>query len=334
MSAKKNLLATLVLSALLATVTPVFALDKSPPLEAFIAQMVKKHHFNAAKLTVLFKSARLKKDILKIVVNPIEGAVIPTPWYKYRRIFLTEQRIDGGVQFWLNHKQVLSDVEQKYGVPAQIIVAIIGAETFYGRDTGRYRLIDSLSTLGFGYPKRSQFFLTELENFLLLSREEKQDPLTLLGSYTGAMGLAQFMPSSFRSYVVDFDGDHRRDIWHNPNDAIASVANYLLKYGWRAGADIAQPVTAVGNKYQTVLKEGLALDTTLAQLQNLQVRPAKKLPLNTAVKLFSFAQENGQELWIGLHNFYVITRYNHSSLYAMAVYQLSQAILAKKEATL
>ncbi len=332
MTHKNYLPAVLILLAWLTTIQPVLALDKSPQLDAFIAQMVKKHHFNAAKLTVLFKSARLKKDILKIVAKPIEGAVIPTPWYKYRQIFLTESRINAGVEFWQNNQRVLSDVEQKYKVPAQIIVAIIGVETFYGRDTGRYRLIDSLSTLGFEYPKRSRFFLTELENFLLLSREEKQDPLTLLGSYTGAMGLAQFMPSSFRSYAVDYDKDSRRDIWHNPNDAIASVANYLLKYGWKSGADIAHPVTAVGTQYQAVLKEGLALDSTLAQLQALQVHPAKKLPLNTAVKLFSFTQENGQQLWIGLHNFYVITRYNHSSLYAMAVYQLSQAILAKKEA--
>jgi len=187
-------------------------------------------------------------------------------------------------------------------------------------------VLDALATLAFDYPKRSKFFISELEHFLLLCREEQMNPLDPVGSYAGAMGMPQFMPSSYRHYSADFEGDMKRDIWHNPADAIASVANYFAKHHWHTGQDIAFVVQANGDKYNQALTKGLSPDITVKQLQNLEVQVPKQVSGQTLVKLLSFEQEHGNDLWVGLDNFYVITRYNHSPLYAMAVFQLSAAI--------
>jgi membrane-bound lytic murein transglycosylase B len=242
---------------------------------------------------------------------------------------MTDKRIKGGVTFWQENEVALSEVESKTGVPAEIIVAIIGVETQYGENTGHYRVIDALSTLGFAYPKRSQFFLDELENFLILCREEKMDPLEPTGSYAGAMGIPQFMPSSYRAYAADFENDKKRDIWNNPADAIASVANYFIKHNWQKGGDVAFQVTAEGDAYQQALTKGLKPDLKWLDLQALSVSSQQALKQDEMVKLLSYQQVEESDLWVGLHNFYVITRYNHSSLYAMAVYQLSVAINEK-----
>lgn len=304
------------------------ALENTRPVQQFVKKMVKKHHFQATKLNALFKAANLKKDILTAISRPAEKH---TPWYQYQKMFVTEQRIIGGVQFWQENQPTLAAIEQKYGVPAEIIVAIIGVETFYGQNSGHYRVIDALATLGFFYPKRSAFFLKELEDFLLLCREENLNPLLPLGSYAGAMGMAQFMPSSARTYAVDFNRDKRRDILQNHADVMASVGNYLARYGWKTGQPIAYPVTASGEKYQrALLSKTLAPDLSLAQLQALNVVLPAKIDLKLRAKLLRFEQERAASLWLGLNNFYVITRYNHSALYAMAVYQLSAAIFAKK----
>ncbi|NOQ64962.1 MAG: lytic murein transglycosylase B, partial [Methyloprofundus sp.] len=195
--------------------------------------------------------------------------------------------------------------------------------------TGGHRVIDALATLGFDYPKRSKFFISELENFLLLCREENMNPLEPVGSYAGAMGVPQFMPSSYRHYAADFEGDGKRDIWNNPADAIASVANYFAMHHWKAGKNITFPVTTIGEQYKKALKKGLKPDYTAAQLRSYQVTIPAAVANTEKVKLLSFEQENSKDLWVGLDNFYVITRYNHSPLYAMAVFQLSEVIKAK-----
>jgi len=309
--------------------------------QSFIEQMVNKHQFDESELEDLFAAVAIKEDILARIAKPSEGM----PWYKYRRIFLTEERINAGVKFWQDNAQTLAEVEKNYGVPAPIIVAIIGVETSYGKNTGKHRVIDALSTLAFAYPPRAKFFQSELEHYLLFCRDQRFNPLEPLGSYAGAMGMPQFMPSSFRSFAVDFDQDGQSDIWHNNADVIASVANYFAKHEWHNGQAIAIPVTAageasapanaprlrpVGEKYKTVLNGDLKPDLRLVELESLNLKTERSVPLDTKVKLLSFEQANGEELWAALDNFYVITRYNHSPLYAMAVYQLSEAILKTK----
>ena len=299
--------------------------------QGFINKMVANHQFNKDELNSLFKNVAIKEAILKRIASPAEAM----PWYRYRKIFLTDARIAGGVQFWRDNQTILSVVAQQTGVPAEIIVAIIGVETSYGIKTGNYRVIDSLSTLAFAYPPRSPFFTRELENFLLLCRQEQLNPLTPTGSYAGAMGMPQFMPSSYLKFAADFDKDNRRDIWHNPGDVIASVANYFVQHHWQAGQPVAIPVIATGENYKSALSGDLKPDLRLAELESLNLKISRSIPLDTKVKLLSFAQQplaqqENSELWVGLDNFYVITRYNHSPLYALAVYQLSQSILNKK----
>ena len=288
--------------------------------------MVEKHQFDDAELKQLFQSVEIKEKIIKTMERPAEGL----PWYKYRKIFMTDKRIKGGVKFWQENEVALSEVEAETGVPAEIIVAIIGVETQYGENTGHHRVIDALSTLGFAYPKRSKFFLGELESFLILCREEKMNPLDPTGSYAGAMGIPQFMPSSYRAYAADFENDKKRDIWNNPADAIASVANYFIKHHWLKGGAVAFPVTTEGDAYQQALTKGLKPDLKWNELQALSVNSQQTLKQDESVKLLAYQQEEASDLWIGLHNFYVITRYNHSPLYAMAVYQLSTAIAEKR----
>ncbi len=320
---------TLLFLALLLVVQSVAAeVANTDSFKRFVKHMVKQHHFNEANLRKQFKSVEIQQSILEAISKPAEAK----PWFQYREIFMTESRIAGGVQFWRDNEAALHAVERQYGVPAEIIIAIIGVETRYGANPGKYRVIDALATLGFAYPPRSEFFLKELENFLLLAREERVDPLLPMGSYAGAMGLPQFMPSSFRNFAADFDGDKKRDIWKNGADAIASVANYFVHNDWQAGAPVAFPVTAKGAAYRTALSKGVKPDTTVSQLRALQVDVPALLAGTESVKLLSYQQTAGEELWIGLHNFYVITRYNHSPLYAMAVYQLSQAIADRKKA--
>jgi len=307
-----------------ATTSPI---KDTESVDAFIEQMASKHQFDESELNDLFETVEIKQDILKRIASPSEGL----PWYKYRKIFLTDARIDAGVQFWRDNAPALAAAEKQYGVPPEIIVAIIGVETLFGQNTGNHRVIDALSTLGFAYPPRSKFFLSELENFLLLCRDEHINPSEPMGSYAGAMGMPQFMPSSFRTYAVDFDNDHRRDIWHDSSDVIASVANYFAKHHWQKGQAIAVPVTAKNKNYEPVLNNELKPDLSVAELESLNLIISRQIPFDSKVKLLSFEQqEQGKELWAALDNFYVITRYNHSPLYAMAVYQLSLSILNKK----
>jgi len=319
---QKQILATLFFLSLIMSSFVHAEIKDKPAVDKFINKMVEQHQFERAELETLFQSVELKPKIIEAMTRPAEGM----PWYKYRKIFMRDARIQGGVKFWQANQQSLTAMQQRYGVPEEIIVAIIGVETLYGERTGGHRVIDALATLGFDYPKRSAFFLSELENFLILCREEKMNPIEPVGSYAGAMGMPQFMPSSYRNFAADYEGDAKRDIWNNPADAIASVANYFAKHHWQAGKNIAFPVTATGEKYKQALTKGLKPDINAKQLKAMHIQLPTQIADNELLKLLSFEQEKGHDLWVGLENFYVITRYNHSALYALAVFQLSEAV--------
>ena len=302
---------------------PAVANPDLPELPQFIDKMVTEHGFDQAELEQVFADVEVKDSILKAISRPAEKS---KPWHEYRDIFLTGSRIEGGVEFWEQHKEALSQAEQTYGVPAEYIVAILGVETRYGGNVGGFRVIDALSTLAFRYPPRSPFFTSELEHFLILTREEQMSQLKPVGSYAGAMGLGQFMPSSYRAYAVDFDKDGQRDIWTNPTDAIGSIANYLAVHGWQPGESVV---------HRTQLDKALPDDISGKDLKpafsreqlavagfSLDQLPAGKDKLS----VIALTQKEGEEYWLGRQNFYAITRYNHSRMYAMAVYQLAQAI--------
>lgn len=297
-------------------------------VQQFIKEMVKKHNFDAGKLNALFKKVELKQKIIDAITRPAEGK----PWHKYRPIFVTKTRIKEGVKFWNENKATLERAEKEYGVPPEIIVAIIGVETRYGRHKGGYRVMDSLSTLAFEYPKRGKFFRSELEHYLLLAREENLDPITIKGSYAGAMGKAQFISSSYRNYAVDFDGDGKRDLWDNTADAIGSVANYFKRHKWQPGGEVVAPAIVGSNHIQVLVKKGYKPHSTVAELSKRGATAKRKLDPKAMGALIEFKTLAGREYWIGLNNFYVITRYNHSPLYAMAVYQLGQAIIKNRAA--
>ncbi len=275
-------------------------------------------------LQVLAKAQRQER-ILEAMSRPAEKV---KPWHEYRKIFLTAQREEEGLAFFAAHRDTFARAEAEFGVPAEIILAIIGVETFYGRIAGSYRVIDALATLAFDYPRRAAFFSKELKNYLILTAEQELDPLAMMGSYAGAMGYGQFMPSSYRAYAVDFDGDGVIDIWNNPVDAIGSVANYLRRHGWRSGETIVAAAEAGPAVPEDWFNAGLVPTRTVAEFNAAGLRSAQPLDpeaLATAVRL---ELEDGHEHWLGLHNFYVITRYNHSAMYAMSVHQLGQRLAA------
>jgi membrane-bound lytic murein transglycosylase B len=292
----------------------------------FVQQMAKKHKFDKDELLGMFHDVEINQKIIDAITRPAEAK----PWYEYRPIFITQKRIDGGAAFWDQNHAALSRAHKKYGVPPEIIVAIIGVESFYGRHKGRYSVLESLSTLAFNYPKRSKFFQSELEQFLLLAREEGMDPREVKGSYAGAMGKPQFIASSFRSYAVDFDQDGKRDLWNNTDDVIGSVANYFKRHHWRRDQPVASKAKVNGNGYKTLVEKGIKPHTPLKDLLAKGIDIEDDLPATANAALIELEVKNGTEHWVGLDNFYVITRYNHSQLYAMAVYQLSQAIKEKR----
>jgi len=289
----------------------------------FIDSMVEQHQFDRQELTTLLSKAKVQPRILKAMSSPAEKRL---EWHSYRKIFLKPNRINGGVKFWNENRELLDSASQKFGVPPEIIVAIIGVETRYGGNTGSFKVLDSLATLGFHFPKRSKFFTSELKHFLLLCREEGFDPLIPKGSYAGAMGKSQFISSSYRAYAVDGDSDKKRDLWHSNADIIFSVANYFSKHGWKRDQAITQTVNVTGTSYQPLIHKSLKPKHTLKDLVEQNVPVPNKIPLTSVVKLLPLKQAKTTEYWLAFHNFYVITRYNHSALYAMAVYQLSEEI--------
>jgi len=289
----------------------------------FIEKMVTEHQFNREKLTALLDKAVVKESILKAMSSPAEKRL---EWHSYRKIFLKPNRINGGIQFWQENKALLEAASKKYDVPAETIVAIIGVETRYGGNTGSYKVLDALTTLGFHFPKRAKFFKSELEHFLLLCREEGFDPYEPKGSYAGAMGKSQFISSSYRAYAVDGDGDKKRDLWNSHADIINSVAHYFSKHGWHNSPLITQQTTVDGDAYKALINRSLKPKNTLKQLAEKHVAIPSNIADDTTVKLLELKQKDHSEFWLTFHNFYVITRYNHSHLYAMAVYQLGQEI--------
>ncbi len=296
---------------------------ESATVRQFVNEMVVKHDFDAAKLTRLLGHARAQPKIIAAMRRPAEAK----PWHQYRELFLTPKRIQEGAAFWINAQPWLDKAEERYGVPAEIIVGIIGVETQYGQHKGKFKVLDALTTLAFSYPERAPFFRAELENFILLAREEQIDPLTLTGSYAGAIGVPQFMPSSYRRFAVDFDGDGKKDLIGSTADTIGSVANYFKSHEWRPGQSVITAATIQGDAYRGLLEQGLKPQTSLAQFAGHGVTLADPKPPGMELgALIELEAAQGPEYWVGLQNFYVITRYNRSPLYAMAVYQLAQEI--------
>lgn len=290
--------------------------------DAFVQDMVTQHGFDATQLTRLLTQAKVRQSILKAIARPGEKKA----WHQYRAIFINPKRIQGGVTFWRKHAKVLEQAQITYGVPAEIIVAIIGVETVYGENTGNYRVLDALTTLGFHYPKRANFFRQELVNFLLLAREEAMEPLKMKGSYAGAMGLGQFMPSSYRRYAVDFDGDGQRNIWTGVSDAIGSVANYLNQHGWQSGQPVILPTQVHTDAVDALLNLEFKPQYTLQQLKQKGLLFHGEQSDKQLGMVIDLETKQGTAYWVGFQNFYVITRYNRSKRYAMAVYQLAQEI--------
>jgi membrane-bound lytic murein transglycosylase B len=301
----------------------------SPAARVLVDELVAEEGFNRAALMQVFAQAQRKDSILEAIARPAEKT---KPWYAYRTIFLDKKREEQGLAFFTKHRATLARAEREFGVPAEIIVAIIGVETYYGRTMGSYSVLDALSTLAFDYPPRSPFFTSELKHYLILTRDQGMDPTDLIGSYAGAMGYGQFMPSSYRSYAIDFDQDGKIDIWENPVDAIGSVANYFKQHGWRQGEVVVAAADAAASTPAAIFvksRDDLKPQRTVAQFAADGVVARVKLDPNALAIAMKFELKNGYEYWLGLHNFYVITRYNQSAMYAMSVYQLSQRLRAR-----
>lgn len=294
-------------------------------VQEFIANMHKNHAYDQDIITHWMEGVKQQKTALDAISRPAEGVLT---WAKYRKIFITDSRINKGVKFWQDNLDLLNRAEKEYGVSAEIIVAIIGVETYYGKRAGNYPVLDALTTLGFDYPPRAKFFRKQLEHYLLMVREEKLDIKKLTGSYAGAMGMPQFIPSSFRHYAVDFDGNGVRDFWSGSADSIGSVANYFKKHGWKKNQPVASRAS-VNQESEKLGSKKMKPHTSVAKYKKLGVDPIAQFNGKEQATLLMLDGQKGKEYWMTLNNFYVITRYNHSPLYAMAVYQLSQAVSAK-----
>ena len=288
--------------------------ENLPGMTEFVDEMVAKHHFRRDELDSLFEHANVRPRIIEAISRP----ATVKPWLEYRAAFVNQSRIEQGVEFWNKYRVALRRAENKYGVPEEIIVALIGVETLYGKNAGDFRVLDALTTLAFDYPRRAQFFRDELENYLLLAREQQFDLLAVKGSYAGAMGIPQFMPSSYRKYAVDFNGNNRIDLLDEPVDAIGSIGNYLQGYGWIRGGRIALHAE-VGDEIppphvQHTQDEWAALGVTTVVRQQ------------GGSRLLDFTVKDGKDYWLGCNNFDVITRYNNSDFYAMTVFELAEAL--------
>jgi len=298
-----------------------------PDVEEFIGKMVEQHQFEEAALRQVFAQLKLHDGVVKAISAPSTAK----PWHEFRNIFVTPTRISGGLEFWQQHADLLVRARDIYGVPEEIIVSIIGVETIYGRRLGSFRVVDALYTLGFEMTERATFFRGEMEQFLLLARENALDPLGIKGSFAGAMGMPQFIPTSYRRFAVDFDGDGKINLWDSTADVIGSVAHYLHHFGWVWGQPVTVPARIDGTQFKEVLDAGLKPQLTLQEMQPKGVEAIEELPPDLQAGLFTLDIEQGQEYWLALNNFYVITRYNRSKNYAMAVYQLAKAIARERE---
>jgi membrane-bound lytic murein transglycosylase B len=319
-----RLLASAVLLLCCATSTLAVEVDR-PDIDAFIDMMVERHDYDRNDLRKILGEAESKPSIIKKISTPAEKTLT---WAEYRPIFLTKERIRAGADFWREHREMLKAICEDTGVPVEIVVGIIGVETYFGRITGGHRVVDALTTLAFDYPPRQKFFRRELEEYLLLIREEGMQSSEPFGSYAGAMGRPQFMPSSFRAYAVDSTGDGKRDIWTNWADVAGSISNYFLAHGWKTGQEVVTRATlsSTSNGLITKPRNTLKPEDTVDSLSQKGVLFATSLEGESESQLLTYAGADGIEHWVGFHNFFVITRYNHSVMYALAVHQLGQEI--------
>lgn len=299
-----------------------------PEYQAMVQELVSGGHYQAEEVHALFRDVTRQQRVLDLMSRAPERR---REWFEYRPIFITQTRVNQGVQFWREHERALSRAEQATGVPAEIIVAILGVETSYGRNKGSFRVIDAIATLGFDHPTRYPYFSKELTQFLILARENGLDPAEIRGSYAGAMGYPQFMPSSWRNLAVDFDGDGVIDLINNPIDAIGSIASYFKGNGWKPGQPVVARAQADGDVAEASLSTSLETVSTVAALGQAGLRPLEPLPATLPATAFRLQGDNGPEYWLGLHNFYVITRYNRSILYAMAVNDLAGLLKQQKQ---
>jgi membrane-bound lytic murein transglycosylase B len=306
-----------------------------PETQQFIEEMQQRHGFDKDALTYIFRRAQYLPSVIKAISPPPDPTSVRS-WQRYRGRFIEPVRIKAGVAFWDRHRDSIKAASEKYGVPEEIIVGIIGVETIYGRNTGSYQAVSALSTLAFDYPRRAELFRGELEALLLMAREQHRDPLDYQGSYAGALGLPQFLPSSVRNFAVDFDGDGQIDLLNSPKDAIGSVARYMQMHGWEPGAPVATRAS-VGSDANLLplIANDINPAFDVATLASHGVKAANgSEPAGKAAFVELVTPGENSEYWLGYQNFYVITRYNRSSFYAMSVFQLGEAVKAARTAPL
>lgn len=311
-----------------AVVIPAGDYKNREDVEEFVNRLARNSDYTETELVDLFSQVKKQGHLFERLNRPAEKEL---QWHQYKNIFIKEKRISEGVKFWRKYRNQLAEVSAKTGVPEQIIVAIIGVETFYGIYKGKDPVFDSLVTISFDYPRRAKFFTRELEEFLLLVKEQNLDPLKIKGSYAGAMGMPQFISSSYRNYAVDGDGDGQVNLFDNIADVTASVANYFVRHGWQANQAVAKPLTAIADNSVARLEPGVKTSYKWSDLTDHGLVSRHRIEDETPVALVRLEQKKYPEYWAGLNNFYVITRYNHSELYAMAVYQLSVLIKSGME---
>jgi len=304
-------------------------LDEYPELGAFINEIAEKHQFSTVELTNWFRQAEIRPEVVDAMEKPKEAL----PWSEYKKIFVTDENVRNGIEFWQKNVQTLVRANDQFGVAPEIIIAILGVETQYGKHTGRFPILDALTTLMLKYSPRKEFFRHELTEYLLLTRELAIDPLSIKGSYAGAIGIAQFMPSSYRAYAVDFDGDRKRDL-NRKEDAIGSVANYFKQHGWKAGEPIANEAKIDGLRFSEIENQGPEPKYDVKQLRKYGIVPVQTVDKNQLAALITLEDQAGPLYRLGYNNFYVITRYNRNKNYAMSVYELSQLIRKQYDETI
>ncbi|MFZ2541424.1 MAG: lytic murein transglycosylase B [Gallionella sp.] len=294
-----------------------------PGIPEFIDEMVVRHHFNRVELEMVFDNAQHLPAVIEAILRPATSK----PWLEYRAAFVNPQRVRYGLEFWKKYLKTLRRAEKEFNVPQEIIIALIGVETIYGINKGTFRTLDALTTLAFDFPRRKEFFRSELENYLLLARDQQLDLNTILGSYAGALGIPQFMPSSYRSYAVDFNGNQKVDLLNEPADAIGSVANYLKNYGWINST----PIAVRAKVAEKAWVGEITAQRPIAAWKAVGIVPQKILPQDQPARLLDFTVAEGKELWLVLNDFEVITRYNNSDFYAMTVFQLAEELKAARK---
>ena len=316
------------LTLLMFLTTASYAFDTGRnDVAAFIDDMVAEHGYDRATLEKALGDAQSRDSILEAIARPAEKRLT---WPEYRAIFVRPEKIEAGVTFWRQHAELIRQVAERTGVSEEMLVGIVGVETNFGQRTGGYRVIDALATLAFDYPPRAKFFRSQLEEYLLLVREEAMDPLSATGSYAGAMGRPQFMPGSYRAYAVDFDGDGQRDIWENWSDVLGSVANYFVEHRWQSGNEVAARARLSDNWNGPEPDNALKAKSTVGALRAGGITFDTTMPDDHPASLVVLDLGEGQrEYWVGFHNFFVVTRYNRNVMYALAVKQMGEAIAAE-----